>query len=94
MVALLAPIVGAERAVASAFRAVGGEGVERFAPMLQAITLPRVTRAALRASVTDLGGLRKEIVERLPDADIEPDKIARFGLRTVLTSRPASSPPT
>lgn len=85
LVALLAPIVGAERAVASAFRAVGGEGVERFAPMLQAITLPRVTRAALRASVTDLGGLRKEIVERLPDADIEPDKIARFGLRTVLT---------
>ncbi len=85
MVGLLAPIVGAQRAVASAFRAVGGEGVERFAPMLQAITLPRATRAALRASVTDLGGLRKEIVERLPDADIEPDKIARFGLRTVLT---------
>ncbi len=24
-------------------------------------------------------------MERLPDADIEPDKIARFGLRTVLT---------
>ncbi|PKQ18670.1 MAG: TIGR00374 family protein [Actinobacteria bacterium HGW-Actinobacteria-8] len=85
LVALLAPIVGAERAVASAFRAVGGEGVERFAPMLQAITLPRATRAALRDSATDLGGLRKEIVERLPDADVEPDKIARFGLRTVLT---------
>ena len=85
LVALLAPIIGAERAVASAFRAVGGDGVEQFAPMLQAIALPRATRAALRASDTDLGGLRKEIVERLPDADIEPDKIARFGLRTVLT---------
>ena len=85
LVALLAPIVGAERAVASAFRAVGGDGVEQFAPMLQAIVLPRGTRSALRASDTDLGGVRKEIVERLPDADIEPEKIARFGLRTVLT---------
>ncbi len=85
LVAMLAPIIGAERAVASAFRAIGGEGVERFAPMLQAIVLPRPTRIALRSSVADLGSLRKEIVERLPDADVEPDKINRFGLRTVLT---------
>lgn len=85
LVAMLAPIIGANRAVESAFRALGGDGVEQFAPMLQAIALPRATRAELRASHTDLGSLRKEIVERLPDADIEPDKIARFGLRTVLT---------
>ncbi|WP_291377719.1 lysylphosphatidylglycerol synthase transmembrane domain-containing protein [Demequina sp.] len=85
LVALLAPIVGAERAVAAAFRALGDEGVEQFAPMLQAIALPRSTRLALKSSPADLGGLRKEIVERLPDADVEPEKIARFGLRTVLT---------
>ncbi|MCB2413425.1 flippase-like domain-containing protein [Demequina sp. TTPB684] len=85
LVAMLAPIVGADRAVAAAFRALGDEGVEQFAPMLQTIVLPRSTRAALSTSDVDLGGLRKEIVERLPDADVEPDKIARFGLRTVLT---------
>lgn len=85
LVAMFAPIVGAERAVASAFRAVGGEGVEAFAPMLQSIVLPRATRHAIRASDTNLGAVRKEIVGHLPDADVEPEKIARFGLRTVFT---------
>ena len=85
LVAMLAPIVGAQRAVASAFRAMDDAGVEAFAPMLQSIALPRATRHALRASETNLGVVRKEIVERLPDADIEPEKIARFGPRTVFT---------
>jgi len=83
LVAMLTPIVGPERAVASAFRAVGGDGVEAFAPMLQSIVLPRSTRHAIRASGDNLGVIRKEIVERLPDADVEPEKIARFGPRTV-----------
>jgi len=85
LVAMLAPVVGAERAVESAFRAVGDDGVEAFAPMLQSIVLPRSTRHAIRASETTLGVIRKEIVERLPDADVEPEKIARFGPRTVFT---------
>lgn len=85
LVAMLAPIVGAERAVASAFRAVGDKGVEAFAPMLQSIALPRSTRHAIRASKTNLGIVRKEIVERLPDADVAPEKIARFGPRAVFT---------
>lgn len=85
LVAMLAPIVGAERAVASAFRAMDDAGVEAFAPMLQSIVLPRSTRHAMRASATNLGVVRKEIVERLPDADVEPEKISRFGPRTVFT---------
>ncbi len=85
LVAMLAAVVGAERAVASAFRAVGDDGVEQFAPMLQSIVLPRATRSALRAAATPLGTVRKEIVERLPDADVEPEQIARFGVRTVFT---------
>ncbi len=85
LVAMLAPIVGAQRAVASAFRAMDDAGVEAFAPMLQSIALPRATRHAMRVSATNLGVVRKEIVERLPDADVEPEKIARFGPRTVFT---------
>jgi uncharacterized membrane protein YbhN (UPF0104 family) len=85
LVAMLAPIVGAERAVASAFRAMDDAGVEAFAPMLQSIVIPRSTRHAMRASATSLGVVRKEIVERLPDADVEPEKISRFGPRTVFT---------
>ena len=85
LVSMLAPIVGGERAVASAFRALGDKGVEAFAPMLQSITIPRSTRHAMRASGINLGIVRKEIVERLPDADVEPEKIARFGPRTVFT---------
>lgn len=83
VVGMLAAIVGPERAVDSAFRAVGRDGVEQFAPMLQSVILPRATRSALRASTTDLGQVRKDIVERLPDADVEPEQISRFGLRTV-----------
>jgi uncharacterized protein (TIRG00374 family) len=85
LVAMLAAIVGADRAVASAFRALGDAGVEAFAPMLQSIVIPRSTRHAMRASATSLGVVRKEIVERLPDADVEPEKISRFGPRTVFT---------
>ncbi len=85
LVAMLAPYIGSERSVAAAFRAVGDKGVEAFAPMLQAIVLPRSTRNALRSSDSSLGILRKEIIERLPDADVEPEKIARFGPRAVFT---------
>lgn len=85
VVAITGAITGAERAIAGAFRAVGDAGVEQFAPMLQGIVLPRSTRAALRASDTNLSTIRKQIVERLPDADVEPEKLARFGLRTVFT---------
>jgi uncharacterized membrane protein YbhN (UPF0104 family)/tRNA A-37 threonylcarbamoyl transferase component Bud32 len=83
VVAMLAAIVGPVRAIDSAFRAIGREGVEHFAPVLQSVILPRATRAALRTSSTDLGEVRKDIVSRLPDAVIEPEQISRFGLRTV-----------
>lgn len=83
VVAITAALAGPERAVAGAFRAVGDDGVEQFAPMLQGLVLPRSTRAALRHSTTSLSTVRKQIVERLPDADVEPEKLARFGIRTV-----------
>jgi len=81
--AMLAAIVGPTRAIDSAFRAIGSDGVERFAPLLQSVILPRATRAALRSSPADLGQMRRDIVARLPDADVEPVQISRFGVRTV-----------
>jgi len=82
--AMLATIVGPERAAASALRAMGEDAVQQFAPLLQPIALPRATRAALRATSTSLNELRNRIVERLEVAELERENITRFGLRTVL----------
>src|SRR5690606_11914513 len=81
---MLATVVGTQRAVDSAFRALGAEEVQNFAPLLQPIVLPRSTRAALRGLEGGLNGLRSAIVERLPVSDVEPENITRFGLRKVL----------
>jgi len=77
-------IVGAERAVAAAFRAVGEDVVEQIAPLLQTIVMPRQTRQAVKKRKL-LPEMRSRIVQRLPDAEIEQQNIARFGWRTVLT---------
>ncbi|WP_084124994.1 lysylphosphatidylglycerol synthase transmembrane domain-containing protein [Demequina sp. NBRC 110054] len=83
---LIAPLVGPERAVDSAFRAMSDADMEQVAPLLQMIVLPRSTRHALRAAHTHaLQGVRSEIIERLPGVEIEPENIQRFGWRTVLT---------
>jgi len=86
VVSMLAPIVGAERAVDSAFRNLSTDEVERFAPLLQGIALPRPTRAALKEAkpVKILESVRNHIVERLPDATVETENITRFGTRTVI----------
>lgn len=86
VIALMAPIVGKERAVDSALRAMSEEDLEQVAPLMQMIAMPRATRHALRASENHaLQHVRAEIVERLPDAEIEQENITRFGWRTILT---------
>jgi len=84
VVAMLVPLVGMERAVDSAFRALPDADVQGFAPLLQPIVLPKSTRSAVRASDNGLNDVRSEIVDRLPVKDIERENITRFGLRTVL----------
>jgi uncharacterized protein (TIRG00374 family) len=83
----LALLVGNERALDSAFRSLSHEDIGRFAPLLQSISLPRATRAALkeRRSEKILEALREGILERLPEADVETENITRFGWRTVIT---------
>ena len=50
VLAMIATKVGVERAVASAFRCLTTEQVEQFAPLLQSVTLPPITRVELKAA--------------------------------------------
>jgi uncharacterized protein (TIRG00374 family) len=83
ILAMTATLVGAERAVDAAFRNLGTEEIEQAAPLLQAIALPKATRTEIKKNheVKVLQGVREAIVERLPEADIEQENIARFGIR-------------
>ncbi|WP_062464921.1 lysylphosphatidylglycerol synthase transmembrane domain-containing protein [Demequina soli] len=87
VLAMIAARVGAQRAVDSAFRALGSEPVEQAAPLLQAIALPPVTRAAVKDSTEPklLDSVREAILARSPDAEVASENIVRFGWRTVLT---------
>ena len=49
------------------------------------ITLPRLTRDEMRANKKVLAELRSALVAHLPEADVEPQQLVRFGARTVLT---------
>ncbi|KQY48099.1 hypothetical protein ASD18_03595 [Cellulomonas sp. Root137] len=85
LVALLALRVGATRALESAASVVPAEHVAAIGPLLQTITLPRLTRDEMRADKKVLAELRSALVARLPEADVEPQQLVRFGARTVIT---------
>jgi len=85
MVALLALRVGAPRAVESAVRALPAEDIAAIGPLLQSIALPAPTRVEVRRVKGLLAELRTALVERLPEADVQPQNITRFGARTVIT---------
>ncbi|WP_251152053.1 flippase-like domain-containing protein [Cellulosimicrobium sp. Marseille-Q4280] len=85
MVALLALRVGARRAVESAVSVLPDEDIAAIGPLLQSIALPPSTREEMRQDKELLKELRAALVERLPEADVEPQRITRFGARTVIT---------
>jgi uncharacterized protein (TIRG00374 family) len=85
MVALLALRVGPARALESAVAVLPAADIAAIGPLLQTITLPRRTREELRAHKEVLAELRSALVSRLPEADVEPVQLIRFGARTVLT---------
>ncbi|RMI04641.1 flippase-like domain-containing protein [Cellulomonas triticagri] len=85
MVALLALRVGPARALESAVAVLPEGDIAAIGPLLQTITLPRRTREELRAHKEVLAELRSALVARLPEADVEPVPLIRFGARAVLT---------
>lgn len=85
MLAVLALRVGAARAVRSVADALDDDDVAAIGPMLQTIAMPRQTRELMRTHKDVLAELRQQIVARLPEASIAPQRLVRFGARTALT---------
>ncbi|MDM7830033.1 lysylphosphatidylglycerol synthase transmembrane domain-containing protein [Cellulomonas edaphi] len=85
MLALLALRVGATRALDSAAGILSDDDLAAIGPLLQTISLPRRTREEMRTHKQVLAELRTALVGRLPEADVEPLQLVRFGARTVLT---------
>lgn len=85
MLAALALRVGAERAVASAGRVLVDAELASIGPLLQTIALPRATRDEARQHRGVLAEVREALLARLPEADVEPERLIRFGARTVIT---------
>lgn len=81
---MLALRVGAERAVASAARVLSVHDLESMGPLIQSVALPSATRAESRAAKKTLQETRQAVVEAVPSAELEPVRLVRFGVRTVL----------
>lgn len=84
LLALLALRVGADRAVAAASRDLPDSELTAIGPLLQTIALPRATREESRSHKGVLAELREALLERIPEADVQPERLVRFGARTVL----------
>jgi uncharacterized membrane protein YbhN (UPF0104 family)/tRNA A-37 threonylcarbamoyl transferase component Bud32 len=85
LVALLALRVGAVRALDSAAAVLSDDDIAAVGPLLQTIALPRRTRDEMRSHKEVLAELRSALVARLPAADIQPERLVRFGARTILS---------
>lgn len=85
LLALLALRVGARRAVESAARVIDDDELAAIGPLLQTIALPRTTRDEARERKGVLAEVREALLAHLPEADVEPERLVRFGARTVLT---------
>jgi uncharacterized membrane protein YbhN (UPF0104 family)/tRNA A-37 threonylcarbamoyl transferase component Bud32 len=84
LLTLLAVQVGPERALASAARNLGGTELAAIAPLLQPVVLPAQTRAAAENHRELLNTLRAELVGLVPTAPVEPVRLERFSVRTVV----------
>lgn len=84
LLATLAPIVGAARAVRSAVEALGQETVATAGPRLQEAALSTTTIAALKAHKGLLAELRTELLEGTATAPFELEKLERVSVRTVV----------
>jgi glycosyltransferase 2 family protein len=84
LLAVLALRVGPDRAVDSAERVLPDKDLATTGPLLQSIALPRATREEARSRRGLLAEVREALLAKLPEADVEPERLVRFGMRTVL----------
>lgn len=83
-VAMLAGVVGVERAVASANRNLTTTTVASIAPFLQTSILPQATRDALEKK--ELQALRDALAAEVPEAsNLQTVEYKRFSLKTIAT---------
>jgi uncharacterized membrane protein YbhN (UPF0104 family) len=76
-------VVGTDRALDSAIRVIGADGVVSLLPFLQPAALGRVTRQDVKAAEWDLGDLQKAAVARL-GVDAPPlQQLRRVTLKSV-----------
>lgn len=85
MLALIGLRAGALRAVESAVRVLGLERVTAAGPLVQIPVLPTTTREMARRSKQVLPDVRAAIIGLAPEADVHPEPVERFGVRSVLT---------
>lgn len=83
MLTVLALKVGPDRAVASAVRTIPKD-LATIGPLLQPIAFPRATREEARRNRHVMGELREALLARLPQAVVEPERVVRFGARTIV----------
>lgn len=86
LLALVAVLVGTERALSSAGRVLSRDQLASIAPLLQPVALPNRTRGAAVNLKDLLGDLREELIEVVPTADVAPVQLTRFSARTVITA--------
>ncbi len=78
--------VGPARAVASALNALGLEPVAGALPLLQRVAMMRTTRQQLGANRRLLTELREQVLAAEPGVSVEPIRLERFRLRTLVTA--------
>ncbi|MCB0917116.1 MAG: flippase-like domain-containing protein [Actinobacteria bacterium] len=84
MLCSLAMVVGPDRALASGTRCLGADGLLAALPVLQPVALPVETRRALRKHKKLLVTLRDQLLETVPDGEVEQIKLERIRPRTVV----------
>lgn len=84
LLALTAITVGEERALASASRNLRADQLAAIAPLLQPVVLAPQTRTTVDKPRELLNSLRARLVDEVPAADVEPVRLARFSVRTVV----------
>lgn len=85
MLTMFALKVGAQRAIASARRALSEADLAGVGPLLQTVVLPATTRSQIRSRSKLMPELRSALIKEVPDAVIEPQPLTRISPKKLLS---------